>query len=77
MHDNRFVRARHVAIAIRRRARGVILDSNALDVHGERRIVEIGVAAGPLNGAFGLVGGAADPVADLDLHGCLGEVGTV
>jgi hypothetical protein len=62
-------------------AAAVVLDSDALHVHGERSASKIGRSSGPLAGSVGgrrwLICcriGTSNPIAHLDLHWCLWEV---
>ncbi|KAH6610634.1 hypothetical protein Trco_000654 [Trichoderma cornu-damae] len=54
---------------------GVVDDGDALVVAQEGALGEVGVAAGPLDGALGGVLAAGDPGSELDLHGGLGKAG--
>ena len=64
------IRARVVAVHVG--ARGVVVgDFDALDVHGEGRITEVGGTTGPGDGTLGLARCATGPVAELHAHGGL------
>ena len=55
--------------------RVVVGDLDGLYVHGEGGFAVVSRATGPLDGAFTIARVATSPDANLDTHGCLGEVG--
>jgi hypothetical protein len=76
MNNNRFKGPRLVAIAIRRSAGRIVLNGDILDIHCERRVVQICVPTSPLHGTHGLISSATHPVPNFDLHRCLRVVVT-
>lgn len=54
----------------------MIFDGDALDVHGEWSLTPVSQTSSPFDGACVLGGSTAIPVANLDDHRSLGEVGT-
>lgn len=55
----------------------VVLDGDGLVVGDERSLAEVGVATSPLDSTLGSILATGDPGTELDLHGSLGESGTV
>jgi len=53
----------------------VVLDSHALDEHGERSLRVVGLATSPVNGTLAVARVTTSPDTNADIHGGLGEAG--